>query len=77
VIAVPSEQWGETPLGLVVVRTGAETDGASLLAWANSRVGKLQRLSAIELRSTLPRSPAGKLLKPELKKPYWDKQRAG
>ena len=77
VIAVPSEQWGETPLGLVVVRAGVVADGPSLLAWANARVGKLQRLSAIELRATLPRSPAGKLLKPELKKPYWESQRAG
>jgi long-chain acyl-CoA synthetase len=75
VIAVPSEQWGETPLGLVVMREGVATDGAALLAWANSRVGKLQRLSAIELRTTLPRSPAGKLLKPELRKPYWDAAR--
>ena len=71
VIAVPSAQWGETPLGLVVVRPQAAIDGATLLAWANARVGKLQRLSAVELRDTLPRSPAGKLLKPELRKPYW------
>lgn len=71
VIAVPSAQWGETPLGLVVVRPGVAGNGTELLAWANARVGKLQRLSAIELRTTLPRSPAGKLLKPELKKPYW------
>ena len=71
VIAVPSETWGETPLGLVVLKPHATADAASLLAWANARVGKLQRLSAIELRPTLPRSPAGKLLKPELKKPYW------
>lgn len=72
VIAVPSAQWGETPLGLVVLRAGSAMDNAELLAWANARVGKLQRLSAIELRPTLPRSPAGKLLKPELKKPYWE-----
>ena len=77
VIAVPSEQWGETPLGLVVVRPGAEANGADLLVWAHSRVAKLQRLSAIELRPTLPRSPAGKLLKPEMKKPYWEGVQAG
>lgn len=77
VIGVPSEQWGETPLGLVVMRPGATADGAALLSWANARVGKLQRLSAIELRPTLPRSPAGKLLKPELRKPYWEAARAG
>ena len=72
VIAVPSDQWGETPLGLVVLRPGAAAEASELLAWTNARVGKLQRLSALELRPTLPRSAAGKLLKPELKRPYWE-----
>lgn len=71
VIAIPSDQWGETPLGLVVVKPQAAAAAPEILAWANARVGKLQRLSAVELRPSLPRSPAGKLLKPELKKPYW------
>lgn len=72
VIAVPSEQWGETPLGLVVLKPDTDAAATDVLGWANARVGKLQRLSAVELRASLPRSLAGKLLKPELKKPYWD-----
>lgn len=71
VIAIPSESWGETPLGLAVLRPDAKTDKDALLEWANARMGKMQRLSALEIREALPRSAAGKILKQDLKKPYW------
>ena len=74
VIAIPSERWGETPLGFVVKRAGAEISGEALLEWANARVSKLQRLSGLEFRTALPRSAAGKVLKQELRKPYWERQ---
>jgi acyl-CoA synthetase (AMP-forming)/AMP-acid ligase II len=71
VIGVPSERWGETPIGLVVLKAGRSIAPAELQAWANERLGKNQRLSAIEIRESLPRSPIGKLLKRELRAPYW------
>jgi acyl-CoA synthetase (AMP-forming)/AMP-acid ligase II len=73
VIGIPSERWGETPLGLVVLKPGAGVEPPQLLAWANERLGKNQRLTAIELRDALPRSPIGKVLKRELREPYWAK----
>ncbi len=71
VIAVPSEQWGETPLGLVVLRQGAAGDLEAIRDWANQQLGKGQRLSALERRDDLPRSTIGKILKRELRDPYW------
>jgi acyl-CoA synthetase (AMP-forming)/AMP-acid ligase II len=71
VIGVPSEAWGETPLALVVLRPGARTDAGALKDWVNAQVGKTQRLSAVELRTELPRSALGKLSKKELRAPYW------
>jgi acyl-CoA synthetase (AMP-forming)/AMP-acid ligase II len=73
VIGVPSEQWGETPLALVVAKPGASIDAGALRDWVNVQVGKMQRLSAVELRGELPRSPLGKLSKKELRAPYWNK----
>jgi len=70
VIGIPSEQWGETPLGLVVPRPGAKVTEVELLEWANSRLGKAQRLSGIEFRDDLPRSTIGKVLKRELRQAY-------
>ncbi|KMQ73078.1 Acyl-CoA synthetase (AMP-forming)/AMP-acid ligase II [Marinobacter subterrani] len=71
VIGIPSDQWGETPLGLVVVRPGQAASETAILEWANRQLGKTQRLAAIEFRASLPRSAIGKVLKRELRAPYW------
>jgi acyl-CoA synthetase (AMP-forming)/AMP-acid ligase II len=61
VVGVPSQQWGETPVGFVVLRHA--TPVGEILAWANQRLGKTQRLAAIEAVDVLPRSAIGKVLK--------------
>jgi acyl-CoA synthetase (AMP-forming)/AMP-acid ligase II len=71
VIGVPSDRWGETPLGLVVLRAGASATPEEIEAWANEKLGKNQRLSSVELRDSLPRSAIGKVLKRQLREPYW------
>ncbi len=71
VIGIPSEQWGETPLGLVVRKPGSEKTAEAILADANAQLGKSHRLSQVEIRDTLPRSSIGKILKRELRAPYW------
>jgi len=70
VIAVPSEQWGETPLGLVVLNKGSWPAAAEIKSWVNGRLGKAQRVSEIIIRDTLPRSSIGKILKRELREQY-------
>lgn len=72
VIGVPSDEWGETPLGLVVLRAGAERGADEICSTANARLGKSHRLSAVEIRDELPRSSIGKILKRELRVPYWE-----
>jgi acyl-CoA synthetase (AMP-forming)/AMP-acid ligase II len=65
VVGVPSEEWGETPVGFVVLRDGV--DMAEVLATANAKVGKTQRLNRLVAVDELPRSPIGKVLKRELR----------
>jgi acyl-CoA synthetase (AMP-forming)/AMP-acid ligase II len=72
VIGIPSEDWGETPLGLVTLRPGSTREAEDIRTTANERLGKSQRLSAIEIRDHLPRSTIGKILKKELRAPYWE-----
>lgn len=67
VVGVPSAEWGETPVAFVV-SSGA--DGETLRAFANERLGKTQRISAVELVDELPRSHIGKILKRELRDAY-------
>jgi long-chain acyl-CoA synthetase len=70
VVGVPSQRWGETPVAFVVPTPGASETAAQLLAWANARVGKTQRLAAVEVVQSLPRSAIGKVLKRELRQDF-------
>lgn len=65
VIGVPHAKWGETPVALVIPR--GTPDPAALLAWANARLARTQRLATLELRTEFPRNALGKVLKRELR----------
>lgn len=65
VIGAPSEEWGETPVGFVVLRDGTKRD--EVLAFVNAKVGKTQRLNRLVETDELPRSAIGKVLKRELR----------
>ncbi len=68
VVGVPSDQWGETPVGFVVLKPGVEeTALEDIRSTANSRLGKTQRVSALHAIEEMPRSHIGKLLKTELR----------
>ncbi|HBQ41882.1 MAG TPA: long-chain fatty acid--CoA ligase, partial [Halieaceae bacterium] len=67
VIGIPSARWGESPLALVVPASNATTAEGELLAWANARLGKQQRLAELKFVDALPRNPNGKILKRELR----------
>ena len=70
VVGVASVRWGETPVAFVVLRAGAVRDAPALMAWVNQRVGKTQRIAAVEFVNSLPRGPVGKVLKRELRERY-------
>jgi acyl-CoA synthetase (AMP-forming)/AMP-acid ligase II len=72
VVGMPSEQWGETPVAFVVRHRDAHADGDQIRAWANERLGRVQRVAAVHLVPELPRSPIGKVLKRELRARYGD-----
>jgi long-chain acyl-CoA synthetase len=71
VIGIPSEQWGESPMALCVRQPGSSATEAAVMEWANGQLGKTQRLAAVEFRDSLPRSTIGKIMKRELRAPYW------
>jgi long-chain acyl-CoA synthetase len=63
VVGVPSRQWGETPVAVVVLESGRAETAEQIRDWANARLGKTQRLSAVRLIEALPRNAIGKVLK--------------
>ena len=61
VIGVPNERMGEMPRAFVTLRDGATEEGAALRDWLNQRVGKHERVDAVVVRASLPKTMIGKL----------------
>ncbi len=71
VIGVPHERWGETAKAIVVVEPGAELDPDDVIAYARERLARFKCPTSIEIVDSLPRNPSGKILKKDLRAPYW------
>lgn len=61
VIGVPDAYHGEMPRAFVTLQEGATEDGASLAAWLNPQLGKHERVQAVVVRGSLPKTMIGKL----------------
>jgi acyl-CoA synthetase (AMP-forming)/AMP-acid ligase II len=72
VIGVPDAQWGEVPKAVVVLKPGATLEPNELLAWCRERLGGYKVPRTVDVLTELPRNPTGKILKRELRKPYWE-----
>jgi acyl-CoA synthetase (AMP-forming)/AMP-acid ligase II len=68
VFGIPHPKWGETPVALVIPRGPIDTE--ELLAFANARLARTQRIAAVELRDAFPRNALGKVLKRELREAW-------
>jgi long-chain acyl-CoA synthetase len=73
VIGIPSERWGEQVHAIVVARPGATVTEDELIAHARTSIAGFKAPKSVELRSEpLPLSGAMKVLKRELRAPFWD-----
>jgi acyl-CoA synthetase (AMP-forming)/AMP-acid ligase II len=70
VIGVAHDVWGETPIGIVVLRVGETVEAAALIEASNRRLGRNQRLSAVHFVDELPRNALGKVTKDVLRKTF-------
>ncbi|HWE13646.1 MAG TPA: long-chain fatty acid--CoA ligase [Solirubrobacteraceae bacterium] len=70
VLAIPDEDWGEVGMAIVVLRGGRSADEAELLAFCRERLAAFKAPRAVRFAAELPRSPAGKLLKRELRERF-------
>jgi fatty-acyl-CoA synthase len=71
VVAAPDEKRGEVPVAIVVLKPdGAATD-KELRAWCRQRLATHKVPRAVYFRDALPKGGTGKILKAELREPFW------
>jgi acyl-CoA synthetase (AMP-forming)/AMP-acid ligase II len=71
VIGVPDERWGEAVKAVVQLKPGASASAQEIIAACKDAVGGMKAPKSVDFVTELPRSPAGKVLKREVRKPYW------
>lgn len=71
VVSAPDETWGEIPVAIVTLKPGATASAEELMASARERLSGFMVPKRIEFREQLPKGGTGKILKGELREPYW------
>jgi long-chain acyl-CoA synthetase len=72
VIGIPSEKWGEQVHVIVVPKEGMDVSEDDLIAHCKTLIAGFKCPRSVSYQSApLPLSGAGKILKTELRKPFW------
>jgi acyl-CoA synthetase (AMP-forming)/AMP-acid ligase II len=71
VIGVPDEKWGEAVKACVVLKAGRHPKPEDIIAWARARIAGYKTPKSVDFIEALPRNSSGKILRRELREPYW------
>jgi fatty-acyl-CoA synthase len=71
VIGIPDERWGEAVKAVVVLKPGTSLTADQVIAHARGRIAAFKVPKSIDFVDALPRNPSGKILRRELRAPYW------
>ena len=72
VVGVPDDKWGEAVKACVVLREGQSADAGEIIDWARERIAGYKCPKSVDFIPALPRNPSGKILRRELRAPYWE-----
>jgi acyl-CoA synthetase (AMP-forming)/AMP-acid ligase II len=71
VIGVPDEKWGEAVKAIVVFQNGESLKQEAIIAHCKARLGSVKSPKSVEFWQEIPRTPAAKIDKKAIRKPYW------
>jgi len=76
VFGIPDEEWGESVHAVIVPRPGSNLTKEQITAFAREHLAGYKVPRSIEFRDEIPRTGSGKILKRELREPYWREHRS-
>jgi fatty-acyl-CoA synthase len=71
VVAAPDDRFGEVPVALVVLKPGATATAQELKAHCRKHLARFKVPHEFHFRESLPKGGTGKILKAELREPFW------
>ncbi len=74
VFGIPSEEWGESVHAVVVPQPGVTLTADDVMAFARERLASYKIPRSVSFIEELPKTGSGKVLKRELRGPFWSDQ---
>ncbi len=74
VIGVPDDEWGESVKAVVVMKPGETATEQEIIDTAREHLASYQKPRSVDFVESLPKAPTGKILKRELREPYWQRE---
>jgi fatty-acyl-CoA synthase len=72
VIGIPDAKWGETVKAVCVAKPGMTVEEADIIAWTRDRIAAFKAPRSVDVIEALPRNASGKILRKDLRAPYWE-----
>ena len=72
VIGIPDAKWGEAVKAVCVPKPGTTVDPDNVIAWARERIAAFKVPRSVDVIAALPRNASGKILRNDLRAPYWE-----
>lgn len=72
IIGVPDDQWGEAVKAVVALHPGASATPEEIIAHCREHLAHYKCPKSVDIMEALPRNPTGKILKRDLRAPYWE-----
>jgi acyl-CoA synthetase (AMP-forming)/AMP-acid ligase II len=72
VIAVPDEKWGEVVKGVIVLKEGLKASEEEIITFCKRHLSSFKAPKSVDFVSALPKNPAGKILRKEVREKYWE-----